>query len=90
MKSALIASGAIDIPEILRKEFFKCVRFDKELRILFSDFPKAKTKQDKIGDNFTMWMHRYNEGRKGANQFQSPEYKFPTELYDCAREFGYR
>ena len=37
-----------------------------------------------------MWMHKYNEGRKGANKFQSPEYKFPTEVYDCAREFGYR
>jgi hypothetical protein len=90
MKSALIASGVIDIPALLKKDFLHCARFDKELRTLFVEFPKAATKQEKISRQFVLWMHDYNKAAKGANNWSKPEYPLPLEMYDCAREFGYR
>ncbi len=91
LKSALAQSGVVDIPEILKKDFFKCIRVDKELRSVFTGkSPDTETKRNKYSDAFNSWMHKYNEWRKTANNWAIPEHKMPTELIDCAETFWYK
>lgn len=91
LKSALTHSGVVNIPEILKKEFFDAIRLDKELRTIFTGkSPVTETKRNKYSDAFTLWMHQYNEWRKSVNKLRVPENKMPTELIDCAEIFWYK
>lgn len=91
LKSALVQSGVVNIPEILKKEFFNCIRLDKELRSVFNGkSPDGEKRRNSYSDIFNSWMHKYNEWRKTANKWVIPEHKMPTELIDCAEVFGYK
>lgn len=91
LKSALVQSGVVNIPEILKKEFFNCIRLDKGLRSIFTGkSPDTEKRAYSYGVNFNTWIYQYNHWGKTANKWAIPEHMIPTDIIDCAEMFGYK